>query len=85
MEFTQEKTMYEDVDWEKVDEAGLALLCLTLHEGRAWKNLDWGVMDRLCEKGWISDPKNKGKSVFVTDEGEVKAKEFFLKHFANKR
>jgi len=71
------------IDWEKVDEVALALICLTLSsEGRAWKGLDWNLMDRLYEKGWIFDPKNKAKSVVVTEEGEKKAEEFFKKYFA---
>ena len=70
------------IDWDKVDEVAVALICLTLSsEGRAWKGLDWNLMDRLYEKGWIFDPKNKAKSVVVTEKGEEKAKEFFEKHF----
>jgi len=46
---------------EKVDEMVLALLYLTssTQHGvtRAWKGHDWDVMDRLFEKGLISDPK----------------------------
>jgi len=46
---------------EKVDEVVLALLYLTsfTQHGitRAWKGHDWDVMDRLFEKGLISDPK----------------------------
>ena len=44
-----------DYDKDKVDEAVLALLYLTLHEvnqfgGRAWKSHDWDALDRLHEK-----------------------------------
>ena len=35
-------------DQDKVDEVTLALLFLTLHDDcRAWKGLDWDVMNRL--------------------------------------
>jgi hypothetical protein len=34
-------------------------------------------MDRLCAKGYISDPKKKAKSVRLTDEGYAKAKQLF--------
>ena len=35
-----------DLDEEKIDAAVLALLRLTLHDGRrAWKGFDWGSMD----------------------------------------
>lgn len=72
----------ERIDWDKVDEIALALLSLTLDgDRRAWKGLDWDVMNRLQEKGWILDPKNKAKSVVFTEEGETKASAVFLDHF----
>ena len=72
----------KDIDWEKVDEVALALLCLTLgNDGRAWKGLAWEVMNRLHDKRWILDPKNKAKSVVVTEQGEAKADEFLRKYF----
>ncbi|MBU0676675.1 MAG: hypothetical protein KJ626_01030 [Verrucomicrobia bacterium] len=70
-----------EYDKDKVDEATLALLYLVMWKDevclRAWKSFDWDTMDRLCEKGWIHDPKGKAKSVVVTDEGFEKAKELF--------
>lgn len=72
----------DQTDWRKVEEVALALLCMTLDGARAWKGLDWDLMDRLHERGWILDPKNKAKSVVVTEEGQEKAQEFFRKHFA---
>jgi hypothetical protein len=73
-------------DQDKVDEVVLALLCLTLHDehggsARAWKEHDWNVLDRLHEKGWIDDPKNKAKSVLFTPEGLARAREMFEQHF----
>ena len=59
-----------DLDEDKIDAAVLALLRLTLHDGRrAWKGFDWDSMDRLHRKGWIADPVGKAKSVAFTDEG----------------
>lgn len=59
-----------DLDDDKIDAAVLALLRLTLHDGRrAWKGFDWDSMDRLHRKGWITDPVGKAKSVAFTDEG----------------
>ena len=40
-------------------------------------------MNRLHDKGWILDPKNKAKAVVFTDEGEAKADELFWKHFVS--
>jgi hypothetical protein len=70
-------------DTEKIDQAILALLYLTLHdENRAWKSFDWDAMNRLDEKGYIFDPVNKAKSVALTEEGLGEAKRLFKKLFA---
>ncbi|MBN2298299.1 MAG: hypothetical protein JXM72_06870 [Deltaproteobacteria bacterium] len=71
---------------DKVDEYTLALLYLVMWEekhygARAWKSFDWDTMDRLCEKGFVHDPKNKSKSVAVTEKGFEKAKKLFNKFF----
>jgi Domain of unknown function (DUF6429) len=58
-----------DLDTEKIDETVLALLYLTVHDDRAWKSFDWDTMSRLHEKGFISNPVGKAKSVRLTDEG----------------
>ena len=59
-----------EIDEDKVDDAVLALLRLTLHDGqRAWKGFDWDTLDRLHRKGLIANPVNKAKSVVLTDEG----------------
>ena len=49
-----------EINHDKIDEAVLALMWLTLHNGcRAWKSFDWDVTDRLYQKGFICDPANK--------------------------
>jgi len=74
-------------DEDKIDEYTLALLYLVTHErheglgARAWKGFDWETMNRLHEKGYISNPVNKAKSVGLTEEGFLKAKELFERHF----
>lgn len=71
-----------DYDQDKVDEIVLALMLFTLHDGaRAWKGYDWDLMDHLYQKGWIENPRNKNKSVVLTEEGLQKAQEFFDRHF----
>jgi hypothetical protein len=63
----------------------LALLYLTLHDGdRAWKGFDWETMNRLHEKGLISSPIGKTKSVTLTDEGLEKSKRLFNELFAKR-
>ena len=59
-----------NLDNQKIDEAVLALLLLGIHDGsRAWKGFDWESMNRLHEKGYISDPRGKAKSIVFTEEG----------------
>jgi hypothetical protein len=70
-------------DQEKVDEAVLGLLYLTLHDGaRAWKSFDWEAMNRLYEKGFISNPVDKAKSVVLTKEGLKESEKLFRELFA---
>lgn len=71
-----------DYDPDKIDEAVLALLYLTLHDGaRAWKSFDWEAMNRLHEKGYISNPVGKAKSVIFTEEGLKESERLFKKLF----
>lgn len=59
-----------DADDDKIDDAVLALLWLTLHdECRAWKGMDWAALDRLYEKGLIHNPATRAKTVMFTEEG----------------
>jgi hypothetical protein len=78
-----------ECDQKKVDECALAMLYLTtFNDGgvaRAWKGLNWDVLDRLHEKGWISDPKSKARSVVWTDKGRRKSVAMFKKHFGSLR
>ncbi len=69
-------------DPEKIDQAVLALLHLTLHDGnRAWKGHDWDVLARLHRQGLIFDPVGKTKSVVLTDEGLRQSRRLFEQHF----
>ena len=69
-------------DTNKIDDAALALLLLTLHDrNRAWKGFDWDVLGRLHDKGMIQDPVGKVKSVVFTPEGLARAKALFAQMF----
>ncbi len=71
-----------EIDKDRIDEAILALLHLTLHDGgRAWKSLDWDAMERLHEKGFIQNPVGKAKSVLFTEEGLRESERLFQKLF----
>jgi len=66
-----------ELDTNKIDNAVLALLYLGLHdEARAWKGFDWDAMDRLHERGLISDPRGRAKSVMFSEAGLRRAREF---------
>lgn len=55
-----------NIDMDKVDHAGLALLSLGRHDGnRSRKSFDWEVMGRFHQKGYISDAV--GDSVLPVD------------------
>jgi hypothetical protein len=81
---------YMEYDEDKVDNFTLALLYLVAHEreegfgARAWKGFDWDTLNRLHDKGFISNPVGKAKSVAMTEQGFLKAKDLFEKHFMNK-
>ena len=76
------------VDAEKLEQEVLALLHLNTFDQksgkRAWKALPWSVMDQLHQKGYISDPATKNKSVCLSDEGARLSEELFQKLFAVK-
>ena len=70
---------------DKVDEMTLALMWLVTQTdkfgSRAWKAFDWATLDRLHEKGLISDPKRKTKSVILSEETLELSETLFNKIF----
>ena len=70
---------------EKLSEAALAILGLTAFRDRrivrAWKGVDWDLLEVLYEKGWIDNPKGKAKSDVLTEEGARLAQELLQRHF----
>jgi hypothetical protein len=78
-----------EYDDDKIADTVLALLTLTMHEEsefgcRAWKNHDWSVLERLHQRGFIDDPKNKNRSVWLTQAGMERSRELFDKLFAKR-
>lgn len=66
------------IDESKIDDAVLALLALTLHDGnRAWKGFDWSSLDRLHKRGLIDNPASSAKSIVLTDEGLARSQQLF--------
>lgn len=76
------KIDFDRVDWNRVDDMALAIMYLTLHdECRVWKGVDWDITDRLHDKGLISNPRSKAKSVIMTDEAIERARQIFSEAF----
>lgn len=74
-----------DIDEDRIDDAVLALLYLGRHQGyRTWKGFDWDAMNRLHEKGFISDPIGKAKSVMFTEEGLRESERLFVELFGKR-
>lgn len=77
-----------EIDKDRIDDAVLALLHLTsfVEEGVtcAWKGHDWDVLNRLHEKGMISNPRSTAKSVVLTVEGAKRAREMYENMFGKK-
>ena len=78
-----------EIDAEKLEQAVLALLYLNSFDDksggkRAWKGFPWSVLDRLHEKGYISDPATKNKSVWLSEEGARLSEELYEKLFVAK-
>lgn len=74
-----------NLNQDKLGEAALAILGLSAFQDhqtvRAWKGMDWDLLDVLYQKGWIADPKGKAKSVMFTDEGARLAQDLLARHF----
>jgi hypothetical protein len=77
-----------DADQEKLEQTVLALFQMNLSDNsgtRAWKSLPWSVMDSLHEKGYISDPATKAKSIVLSEEGARLSEQLFEKLFSLRR
>ena len=74
-----------EYDKKKVDQATLALMWLVTESdkygSRAWKGFDWDTLNRLHEKGLISDPKRKAKSVALSEEALELSETLFKRLF----
>jgi hypothetical protein len=70
-----------ELDTDKIDDAVLALLLLGESGGRAWKGFDWEAMNRLHERGFISNPRTRAQSIVFTDEGLKRARQLLSELF----
>lgn len=65
-----------EYDEKSIENAVLALLAaFSSDDGNAWKGFDFEVMNRLHEQGFISNPVNKNKSIWLTEEGQERGRQ----------
>ena len=70
-------------DPQKIEDAVLALLgAFEFDNGRAWKRIDFSVMEALAEKGYISNPHGRSESIHLTKDGLTRAKELAERMFS---
>lgn len=71
-----------EYDEKLIEDAVLALLAtFSFDKGTAWKGFDFEIMNRLHEQGFISNPVNKKKSVWLTEEGEERGRQLAERMF----
>lgn len=74
-----------DYDDQRIDDAALALLALYAdRHGHTWKGFDFGIMNRLHERGLITDPVNRNKGVYLTEDGERIGMQLAARWFARR-
>ncbi len=75
-----------DIDQDRIDEAVLALLWHNFEtDGVAWKGVNWQAMERLYERGLISNPVGKTESVQFSDDGLAEGQRLFQMLFTKSR
>jgi len=57
--------------------APLTMVC------RGWQSVDWPLMDQLHQKGYLSNPANRNKSLELTREGLAEAERLAKKVFSS--
>ncbi|WP_236168928.1 DUF6429 family protein [Pseudomonas atacamensis] len=68
-----------------IDDAVLALLAAySSDDGNAWKGYDFEIMNRLHAQGLISNPVNRNKSIWLTEEGLERGREIAGRMFGAK-
>jgi hypothetical protein len=71
-----------EYDMKLIDDAVLALLAAYSSDaGNAWKGYDFEIMNRLHEQGLISNPVNRNKSIWLTEEGLERGREIAERMF----
>ena len=78
--------MTNKINRERLVEGALAILSLTRHDNnRVWKGFQWELLDEMFERGWITEPVGKAKSVVLTQKGSELAEIFLEKYFGEQK
>ena len=73
---------FEETNPAKLEETILALPgVFEFENGRVWKRYDFDVMEVLHKKGYISTPRGRTESIYLTETGMDLAKELAKAHF----
>ena len=73
-------------DDQRIDDAVLALLAaFSDSDSHTWKGHDFDVMKRLHQRGFIGDPVNKNKGLYLTNEGMERGRELADELFGSVR
>ena len=72
-----------EYDDAKMQDAMLALFgVFEFENSRVWKRYEFAAMEALHEQGWITDPRGRNESVYLTEERMSKAKALAARCFA---
>lgn len=65
-----------EYDEALIEDAVLALLAaFSTVSGNTWKGYDFQIMNRLHDQGYILNPVNKNKSVWLTTQGQERGRQ----------
>jgi hypothetical protein len=63
-------------DEKLIEEAVLALLAtFSSDKGNTWKGFDFEIMNRLHEQDFITNPVNRNKSIWLTEDGQARGRQ----------
>lgn len=72
----------QSFDDSKIEDAMLALLSVfEFDNGRVWKRYDFTMMEALFNKGFITNPRGRTESIYLTPEGKERGKALAEKLF----
>jgi hypothetical protein len=72
---SEARAQMDMLDPSKIDEAVLAMLYLSVHNGHwAWKAVDKDATMRLHARGLLKNPSTTARAIILTDDGLEEAR-----------